>query len=493
MDRRPADEAASSKPLEQPAGNKFRLLRVTRNVLTWMPKRVRYDAENPPKFTMALNLLFAIATTFTVSNLYYNQPILNQMAVTFGVTFEKASSVATLMQAGYAAGLLFICPLGDIFRRRYLILGLVLFTAVLVSRLSCRLLCPHSHLLTTTAQWIALCLTTDFAAFAAISFICGATTVTPQLMLPLVGDLAPAKRRATALSIVVSGLVLGMLVARVLSGVVANYTDWRNIYWFAFGIQFVILGLLFFFMPDYPSKNPGGLNYLAMLWSIGYMLFTEPLLAQACLISFSISAVFTSYWTTLSFLLSSPPYSYSSVDIGLFGLIGIVVISLGPVYSILIIDKMVPLLSTLLGLLVEIIGVAVGTFIGDFTIAGPIIQAITIDTGNQFAQIANRASIYTIQPNARNRVNTAYMLSAFIGQLTGTAVGNRLYAEGGWRYSGACSSKFFHCTGARWLGWRADLEKLDFLASPSWYASLAGPENRGGLAGRADGAFVETT
>jgi predicted MFS family arabinose efflux permease len=290
------------------------------------------------------------------------------------------------------------------------------------------------------AQWIVLCLTKSFNAFVAISFICGATTVTPQLMLPLVGDLAPAKRRGTALSVVVSGLVLGMLVARVLSGVIANYTDWRNIYWFGFAVQWVIFGLLFAFMPDYPSKNPGGLNYFAMLWSIVHMLFTEPLLVQACLISFSISAVFTSYWTTLSFLLSSPPYSYSSVDIGLFGLIGIAVVTLGPVYSLFIIDKMVPLLSTLLGLVTEIAGVATGTFIGNFTIAGPIIQAITIDVGNQFAQIANRASIYTIQPKARNRVNTAYMLSAFIGQLTGTAVGNRLYAEGGWRYSGACSS-----------------------------------------------------
>lgn len=125
---------------------------------------------------------------------------------------------------------------------------------------------------------------------------------------------------------------------------------------------------------------------------------------------------------------------------GLFGLIGVVVILLGPVYGRLIIDKVVPLTSAIFGLAVELAGVAFGTFTSDVTVAGPVVQAITIDIGSQFAQIANRAAIYNIRPDARNRVNTAYMLAAFVGQLTGTAVGNRLYAEGGWRYSGGCSS-----------------------------------------------------
>lgn len=188
--------------------------------------------------------------------------------------------------------------------------------------------------------------------------------MTPQLMLPLVGDLAPAHRRATSLSLVVSGLSLGMLIARLLSGVIANFTDWRNIYWFAFGAQWCIFALLFFFMPDYPSKNPGGLNWFQMMWSIIHMLFTEPLLVQACLINFIMSSIFTSFWTTLSFLLSSPPYNYSSLTIGLFALIGIFIICWGPVYSRLIIDKIQPLYSCLLGISVEITGVAIGTSIG---------------------------------------------------------------------------------------------------------------------------------
>lgn len=265
-------------------------------------------------------------------------------------------------------------------------------------------------------------------------------------MLPLVGDLAPPHRRASSLSIVVSGLALGMMIARLLSGLVANYTDWRNIYWFSFGAQYVTLALLYVFLPDYPSKNPGGLNYFRMLWSIAYILFTEPLLVQASLISFVLSAVLTCYWTTLSFLLSSPPYNYSSAAVGLFGLIGIVVICTAPVYSRLIVDRVTPLFSAVLGVTIELAGVVVGTFVGPISVAGPVIQAISIDIGGQGAQIANRDSIYTIQPQARNRVNTAYMVVSFLGQLTGTAVGNSLYAKGGWIYSGSCSSKYLTFT-----------------------------------------------
>ncbi|KAK3688034.1 MFS general substrate transporter [Podospora appendiculata] len=368
-----------------------------------------------------MNILFGFASCFTVSNLYYNQAILFKIAETFDVTFERSSSIATLMQAGYATGLLLICPLGDLFPRRPFILGLVAFTATM---------------------WIALCVTNSFNAFAAISYICGATTVTPQLMLPLVGDLAPAHRRASSLAIVVSGLALGVLVARILAGIMANYTSWRNIYWFGLGVQYLVLALLYVWMPDYPSKNPEGINYFRMLWDVGYLFFTEPLLFQVGLVSFFISATFQSYWTTLSFLLSSPPYGYSSLVIGLFGLIGVLVMLLAPVYSRLVIDKFIPLFSALIGLSIELVGIIIGTFLGSHHVAGPIIQAITVDLGGQFTQIANRASVYDIQPRARNRVNTAYMVAGFAGQLTGTSVGNRLYAQGGWVYSGACSIGF---------------------------------------------------
>ncbi|SPO04234.1 related to dityrosine transporter [Cephalotrichum gorgonifer] len=389
-------------------------------ILLWTPKRCRYDPNNPPEFTMFLNILFGFAACFTVATLYYNQPVLDKIAETFEVTYEKASSVATLLQAGYAAGLLFLCPLGDIVKRRPFILGLTWITALL---------------------WLGLCITTNFQVFAALSFLCGVTTVTPQLMLPLVGDFAPPARRASSLSIVVSGLMLGMLAARLLSGTIANYTSWRDVYWLAFGLQHLILVVLFFFLPDYPSTNKN-LSYVRILTSIIRMFFSEPLLVQACIIALCMSASFTSFWTTLTFLLASPPYEYPSLTIGLFSLIGIVVIVGGPFYGRLITDRLTPWLSSMIGQVLALAGVIVGAFTGEFTVAGPVVQAVAIDVGSQTASVANRAAIYTIDPKARNRLNTAYMVMAFVGQLSGTSIGNRLYDAGGWTWSGACGMGF---------------------------------------------------
>ena len=283
-------------------------------------------------------------------------------------------------------------------------------------------------------------MTQDFVVFRAFSFIAGATTVTPQLIIPLVGDFAAPERRSAALSIVVSGLLGGMLVARFLAGVVANFTHWRNIYWFACGAQYLIAALLYVFMPDYPSTNPDSLGYFRALWTILCMMATEPVLIQCCLIIFTFSTTFTSFWTTLTFLLASPPYEYSSLTIGLFSLLSIVAMVAVPLYG-RVMDRFVPLFSIVLGQFIAISGIITGTFAGLHTVAGPVLQAIAIDIGLQTLQIANRAAIFNINPKARNRVNTAYMTFAFLGQLTGTSVGNRLYAMGGWTWSSGCSSK----------------------------------------------------
>jgi predicted MFS family arabinose efflux permease len=283
-------------------------------------------------------------------------------------------------------------------------------------------------------------------------------------MLPLVGDLAPPNRRATALSIVVSGFGLGILIARTLSGTITNFTSWRTVYWLSCGLQYTIFILLYLFMPDYPSKNPGGLNYFKLLWSHLPIFARNPVLAQACLISFFNSATFTSFWTTLTFLLAGAPYHFSPLIIGLFGLIGIGGMLLNPVYARFVTDRFVPLFSVIVGCLCALTGITIGTYTGTFTVAGPIIQALLNDFGMMTAQIANRNSIYSIEPHARNRVNVLFMLSTFCGQLTGTAVGNYLYARGGWHRSGGasvgfiCASIFFclirgpYETG--WVGWR---------------------------------------
>lgn len=410
----------------------------------WMPKWCRWDPKNPPVFSMPMNVLFGFAGAFTVANLYYNHPILNVLAEDFGVSYETSSHIPTLMQAGYATGLLFLCPLGDVFRRRYFVLSMIFFTS---------------------SMWIGLCVTNNFNVFQAISFITAITAVTPQIMLPLVGDLAPPHRRAVALSIVTSGNVLGVLLARILSGIVTQYTSWRNIYWLALGLQYLIFSLLWLFMPDYPSTNPDGINYFKMLWSILTLCKKYPVLVQAGLVSYCTSACFTSFWTTLTFLLAGPPYHYDSLIIGLFALIGLAGILLGPVYAKLLIQKFVPLFSVVVGEAINITGIIIGTYTGRFTVAGPVLQAFGLDAGMLITQIANRSAIYAIEPKGRNRVNTAFMLMTFMGQLTGTSAGNKLYAQGGWTASGSLSVAFIafsfvvcavrgpHVSEQTWFGW----------------------------------------
>jgi predicted MFS family arabinose efflux permease len=323
-------------------------------------------------------------------------------------------------------------------------------------------------------MWIGLCVTKNFTAFGAISFITSVTTVTPQLMLPLVGDMAPPNKRALSLSIVVSGMLLGMLIARVLSGVVTEFIGWRYIYWIALGLQYFILVLLYFFMPDYPSTNPGvsvWRKYPSLLLDIVKLVFKYPVLVQACLIGFFTSSTFTSYWTTLTFLLAGSPYHYNNLVIGCFGFIGIVSMTWGPLFARLFMEKHQPLLSIIIGELICAAGIIIGTYTGKHTVAGPVIQAFCIDVGLQTSQIGNRTAIFGVEPKGRNRVNTAYMVSVFCGQLMGTAAGNHLYAQGGWVRSGSASVGFIgaalvfcilrgpHEKG--WIGWHggADMKK----------------------------------
>ena len=314
-------------------------------------------------------------------------------------------------------------------------------------------------------------------------------------MLPLVAGLAPPARRASAISLVVSGLLFGLLVARVLSGVISDYSTWRNVYWMALGLQYFIFTLLFFSMPDYPSVNPDGLNYFRILWTIITITVSEPVLIQACLVQLFMSAIFTSFWTTLTFLLASPPYNYSSLVIGLFALIGIASLCFGPLYSRLVLTKFIPLFSIITGQLVTLTGVIIGTYIGTFSVAGPVIQAFAIDLGLQVTQIANRTSIYIIAPKAQNRVNTAYTVSVFCGQLMGTAAGNSFYAQGGWRKSGdasigfVCASIAFTLLRGPWekgyAGWRGG-----WNLRPKDYAEK---DEKGATAGKMDINAVEKT
>lgn len=380
------------------------------NILNYFtPRWLRYNPEKPFHFGLALNLLFAFSTTFTVANLYYSQPILNQLATAFDVGNERIGRVPTLSQAGYAAGILFISPLGDLARRRYLILLLIVVSTLLT---------------------IGLATVQTLAGFEALSFLMGISTVTPQVLLPLVGDLAPPAKRAAALSIVLSGLLLGILVARVIAGIIQFYTTYHVIYYFSIGVQFIILILLGLFLPDYPAKKGHDLNYFGIIWSTIRMIPKYPTLLQSCLIGGLMSAGFLNFWITSTFLLGAKPYHYNSLEIGLFGLLGIAGICTAPVAGRLI-DRFVPWHSIIIGITISLTGQLIG-LASQFSLGAVIPQIVLMDIGQSSQQIANSSRIYALDPLARSRINACYIIFIFLGQTMGSGVGTRLYTQHGW-------------------------------------------------------------
>ena len=289
-------------------------------------------------------------------------------------------------------------------------------------------------------------------------------------MLPLVAELSPPETRAFNISIVGAGPTLGILLARILSGIVTNYTSWRNVYWLALGLQGCVLTALWLFMPDYPATNPKPLRkivktYPQILWSILTLYPKHAVLVQAALLSFCTFFTLTSYWTTLTFLLAGPPYHYNSTDIGLFGLVGLATMLLGPIYGKYVIQPLrQPLFSVIVGKRVNLVGIVVGTYTGTHNVAGPVIQAFMLDAGMMIVQISNRMAIHGVEPQGRNRVNTAFVSVMYLGQLTGTKAGNEVYEKyGGWIASGSLSVAvitFSYVIIAvrgpheqRWIGW----------------------------------------
>lgn len=332
------------------------------------------------------------------------------------------TDVPTLLQTGYAFGLLAICPLGDLVRRRPLLLILVTCSCVLS---------------------LALAFIKDVVAFEVVCFFVAISSVTPQVLLPLAGDLAPPHRRAGALSIVLAGLLLGILFARLLAGIIAEFASIPAIYFMSFGLQMLILALFYFMLPDYPRKNPD-LHYGTILLSMAKYAVTEPALVQSCLMGFATSAIFTAFWTTSTFLLGEH-YGYNELEIGLFALIGIAGVCTAPFVGRLV-DRLVPWTGILVGILVVTVSQIIYTGAAGVSIGALVVVTLLQDIGQQLSQVSHSNRIFGINPPARARFSAVFIFSLFLGQLAGTAAGTRVYLYYGWRASGG------FCLGL--LGWQ---------------------------------------
>lgn len=365
-----------------------------------------------------------------------------QLSEAFNVDYDRVSNLPTLVQAGcvyrfaseymisinpghfsYAAGLLLIAPLGDLVRRRPFILMLTLVACALT---------------------FGVAFTSNFVAFEAISFFIGVFSIVPQILIPLAADLAPPSRRATAISIVVSGLLLGILIARVISGLIAEFVSWRVVYYLSIGVQALVFGLLYFTLPDFPAVNKEGFTYFGILYTMGKLAVTEPLLIQASLVCFASMACFTNFWVSKSLCQSSitfliglsighayiPPgraalplldvrhigLSYAihlmpcSVVIGLFGLVGMFGVFMAPVVG-RVVDHVVPWMATVIATIALMVFQAIQTGAGGINIAAVIIVCFGIDVFRQMQQVSLTTAVLGIDPKARSRLNSVILVS----------------------------------------------------------------------------------
>ncbi|KAJ7607119.1 major facilitator superfamily domain-containing protein [Mycena polygramma] len=433
-----------------------------------IPRRLRYDSEKPFHFGLVLNVLFGFASTFIVANLYYCQPLLIQFSESFGVDYNRVSRIPTLLQAGYATGILLISPLGDLVRRRQLIIFLALISASLT---------------------IGLAVTPNLVVFETLSFLIGVVSVTPQIMIPLAADLAPPERRASAISVVFSGLLFGILIARVLAGIIAQFTSWRVVYYLAIGVQYLVLVASYFVIPDYPAKNKH-LSYWGILRTMAKFAFTEPILIQACLINLASSACFTNFWVTLTFLLGGPPYLYSTLAIGLFGLIGIFGVACGPIVGRLI-DRLVPWYASLVSTFALLGFQAIQVGAGDVSVAAIVVVIMGLDVFRQMLQMSLATSVFSISAAARARLNAIFVLSLFIGQLMGTAAGTQVFTTYGWRPAAALNLGFYgwilgvimlrgpHCARFTWFGFEGGWEARKSVVDARKTAAMPGTGESG--------------
>ncbi len=357
--------------------------------------------------------VLAAACGLTVANLYYSQPLLATIGQSFHVSARQAAFISTLTQFGYALGLLLIVPLGDRVERRRLILsmlGAVTLLLVLVA-------------LAPSITWLAW-----------TSFILGVVGIVPQLLVPLAASLAPSLDRGRVVGRVMSGLLIGILLARTVSGVVGAHGGWRLMYWVAAGTMLVLGICLWQVLPE--SRPAGSVRYRTLYQSLWGLLRQEAALRQACIFGAMTFGAFSAFWTTLAFYLQTPPYHYGSDVLGLFGLVGVV----GAVAASFVghvADRGNPRLLGAIFMTITLLAYAVLWLFGG-SISGLIIGVILLDLGAQANHISNQTRIFSLQPAARNRLNTVYMVSYFIGGSLGSALGGLAWSH--YQWTGVCAT-----------------------------------------------------
>ncbi len=356
-----------------------------------------------------LVVLMAIAGGASVANLYYAQPLLDVIAESLGVSKEAAGLIVTFTQVGYLVGILALVPLGDMVQRRRYVPRVLVIAAVA---------------LTATAAAPSL------PAIAIALVVVGVTSVGAQLLIPFAATLARDDERGTVMGIVMSGVLLGVLLARTVSGLIAELGGWRLVYACAAALMLTLAVVLSRALPWHtPSERTG---YRGLLGSVARLVRSEPLLRRRMLLSFLGFANFTILWTSLTFLLSDPPFDYSEGTIGLFGLLGIGGAIAAQVAG-KIIDRGYVHVLTGIALVEHARRAHLVLSQGDASLTILLLGMVLFDLSQQTALVCHQNVVLNLRTEARGRATTAQVSSAFVGGALGSAVAAATYAAGGWQ------------------------------------------------------------
>jgi len=349
----------------------------------------------------------AVATGLIVANLYYCQPLIVLIANEFNIPHADAGTITYLTQAGYAIGLFFMVPLGDKIERKSQILITTFATVIAL-------------IIAATAQ--------SFLILEIASLLIGITSIVPQLILPLAASLSKPEQRGKVVGTIMSGLLVGILLSRTLSGFIGEVLGWRAMFWIA---SVLCLLLFFIIQKQFPYNKPEFKgSYGQLISSLFSLIKEQPLLREATLINVFSFAQFGAFWTTMVLLLSADPFSFNSATIGLFGIVGASGALAAPLVGKLG-DKGGSRIAVGYGCAFIALSFMIFYFSAQ-SVIGVIIGIVLIDIGLQGVHISNQTRVYSILPEARNRMNTVFMSFSFLGTAAGSAYGLFLWELGGW-------------------------------------------------------------
>ncbi|PWC59461.1 MFS transporter [Azospirillum sp. TSH7] len=373
------------------------------------PTAVPHTTEDAahPALSRSLVLLMALACGVVVANIYYAQPLVGLIGPAVGLSPETASLVVTLTQVGYGAGLVLLVPLGDLLENRRLVVVTLCSTvlALLVAAVA-----PSASLFLTAA------------------FLIGVTSVAVQMLVPLAAHMAPEASRGQVVGNVMSGLLLGILLARPVSSLIADSLGWRAV----FGLSAVVMvGFAVLLWRVLPQRRPKGQSsYGALLGSLGRLLVRTPVLQRRTVYQTMMFAAFSLYWTSVPLLLMGAPFHLSQRGIALFALSGAAGALVAPIAG-RIADRGWTRPATGFALAMAALSFFVARA-GEGSIALLVLAGLLLDMGVQMNMVLGQRAIYSLGAETRSRMNAIYMAIFFLGGAAGSALAGYAFAVGGW-------------------------------------------------------------